>query len=103
MNENISLVSQELKIIDRNLLTLTGVSKIISFDSQEFVLESTHGPIHIWGSGLELLSLDNKDGNLRIKGKISGFNYLEKINKKKNESLLTKLFKWIPLRSYCYY
>lgn len=94
MNENISLVSQELKIIDRNILTLSGVSKIISFDSLEFVLESNHGPIHIWGNNLELISLDNKDGNLKIKGKITGINYLEKVEKKKQESLLAKLFKW---------
>ena len=93
MNEQIANMAHELKLIDRNLLSLTGVNKIVSFDSTEFILESNMGPIHIKGEGLELLNLDTHDGVIRIKGKISGFNYIEKIAKKKEESIIAKLFK----------
>lgn len=93
MNENISTLSHELKMIDRSILSLTGVIKIISFDNTEFILESNMGPIHIKGECLELLSLDNQDGLIRIKGTISGFNYIDKNMKKKEESILAKLFK----------
>ncbi|MBE6155561.1 MAG: sporulation protein YabP [Firmicutes bacterium] len=92
MNEK-NNVSHELKMIDRSILSLTGVSKIVSFDSSEFILESNMGPIHIKGEGLELLSLDTQDGVIRIKGKIIGYNYIEKLAKKKEESLIAKLFK----------
>ena len=51
------------------------------------------GAIYIKGSSLELLSLDTHDGNIRIKGKINGFDYIEKSNKRKDESFLSKLFK----------
>lgn len=88
-------ISHELKLIDRSILSLTGVNKIISFDSNEFLLESNMGLIHITGVNLELQSLDTHEGIIRIKGKISGYNYLDKQVKKKEESILTKLFKWM--------
>lgn len=93
MNEKINNISHEFKMIDRSILSLTGVSKIVSFDNSEFILESNMGPIHIKGETLELLSLDTQDGAIRIKGKINGFNYIEKIGKKKEESIIAKLFK----------
>ena len=95
MNEKINTISHELKMIDRNILTLTGVSRIVSFDHTEFILESNMGPIHIKGEGLELLSLDTQEGIIRIKGKVCGFNYIEKLSKKKDESIIAKLFKWM--------
>ena len=93
MNEKINNATHELKMIDRSILSITGVNKIVSFDNTEFILESNMGPIHIKGESLELLSLDTQDGIIRIKGKIYGFNYIEKIGKKKEESLIAKLFK----------
>ena len=93
MNEQVNSIAHELKMIDRSILSLTGVNKIVSFDSKEFILESNMGPIHIQGEGLELLTLDTHDGVIRIKGKVSGFNYIEKVTKKKEESIIAKLFK----------
>lgn len=88
-NKNIS----ELKILDRSLMSLNGVSKIVSFDSNEFIIETELGPVHITGENLELLSLDTSSGLIKIKGKINGYNYIEKIHKKKEESFISKLFK----------
>ncbi|MBE6148750.1 MAG: sporulation protein YabP [Firmicutes bacterium] len=93
MNEKMNNASHELKMIDRSILSLTGVEKIVSFDNTEFILESNMGPIHLKGENLELLTLDTQDGVIRIKGKVSGFNYIEKIAKKKEESIIAKLFK----------
>ena len=83
----------ELKIIDRSLMTLNGVMKIVSFDNTEFIIETDLGPIHITGQGLELLNLDTHEGLIKIKGKINGYNYVDKTQKKKEESLISKLFK----------
>ncbi len=85
--------SHELKIIDRREISLTGIKKITSFDSEEFLLESNMGIILIKGSNLEIMKLDTHDGNVKIKGKINGFNYLDNKEKVKEESLLSKLFK----------
>ena len=43
---------------------------------------------------LELVKLDTHDGNVRIKGKIVSYQYLDKgESKKKEESFMAKLFK----------
>lgn len=91
--EIISYGSHELKLIDRRELTLTGIKKITSFDSEEFLLDSNMGVILVKGANLEIMKLDTHDGNLKIKGKINGFTYLDSKDKPKEESLLAKLFK----------
>ncbi len=86
--------NHELKIVDRREIALTGIKKITSFDSEEFLLESTMGIILIKGSNLEIMRLDTHDGNVKIKGKINGFQYLENAKgKPKEESIISKLFK----------
>jgi len=86
--------NHEVKIIDRREIHLTGVKKITSFDHEEFLLETTMGILLLKGSGLEILKLDTHDGNVRIKGKINSYQYLENTKgKPKEESFMAKLFK----------
>ena len=93
--KNIPLVptNHEVKIIDRREIYITGVKKISSFDNEEFLLETTMGVLLLKGSGLEILKLDTHDGNVKIKGKINGYNYLDNKEKGKEESIISKLFK----------
>ena len=91
--EIIEFGSHELKLIDRREISLTENKKITSFDSEEFLLESNMGVILIKGSNLEIMKLDTHDGNVKIKGKINGFNYLDNKEKSKEESIISKLFK----------
>jgi len=93
MNDKISSISHEVKIVERNILSISGISRIISFDSTEFILESNKGAIYIKGESLELLNLNTNEGTIKIKGKVDGFNYVEKGKKSKEESFITKLFK----------
>ncbi|MCM1053292.1 MAG: sporulation protein YabP [Ruminococcus sp.] len=93
-NEDIiSFDSHELRLVDRREISLTGIKKITSFDSEEFLLESKMGIILIKGANLEIMKLDTHDGNVKIKGKINGFNYLDNKDKSKDESIIAKLFK----------
>ena len=73
----------------------TGVKKIESFDSEEFLMETTMGYLAIKGSELEIIKLDTYQGNVSIKGRIDSLMYLDNVNGKKNkdDSLLNKLFK----------
>ncbi len=93
MSDGITFGSQEVKIIDRSSISLTGINKIVSFDDEEFLMESNMGNIRLLGEALELLKLDTNEGNVKIKGKINSFTYLEGKLKSKEESMLTKLFK----------
>ncbi len=82
----------EVKVIDRSLIYLSGIDKIISFDSEEFLMESIMGIILLKGENLEIVKLDTHDGVVSIKGTINSMLY-DDGKKKEGESLLGKLFK----------
>ena len=71
--------------------------------THELKLESIIGPIHIKGSSIELISLDTGSSLIKIKGKIDSYNYIDKINKNKEESFISKLFKWHHLKFYFFF
>jgi len=85
--------SHEVKIIDRNIMSFSGIKKITSFDNEEFLMESNMGAILLKGEKLEIVKLDTHEGNVKIKGRINSFNYIESVKKNKEDSLLAKLFK----------
>ena len=88
-NYNLSITLTERK----NLL-ITGVKKIVNFDSEEFLLETIMGFLVVKGEELELVKLDTLSGNVSIKGLIKGFSYMDD-NKKEKEgnSVFNRLFK----------
>lgn len=85
--------SHEVKIIDRSNITITGVSKLVSFDDEEFLMETVMGNLRLLGSTLELSKLDTTDGIVKIKGKINSYTYIDNNSKSKESSLINKLFK----------
>ena len=85
--------NHEVKITDRNIISLSGIKRINSFDNEEFLMESNMGIILLKGEKLEIIKLDTHDGNVRIKGRLNSFTYLENHKKNKEESLISKLFK----------
>ena len=85
--------SHEIKVTDRNIISLSGIKKIESFDNEEFLMQSNMGVILLKGERLEIIKLDTHDGNVKIKGKLNSFAYIENIKKNKEESLIAKLFK----------
>lgn len=88
-----NLSNHEIKVIDRGLMTFSGIKKINSFDNEEFLMESNMGIILLKGEKLEIVKLDTHDGNVKIKGKLNSIAYVDNIKKNKDESLLAKLFK----------
>lgn len=92
MENILDSTKQEVKLIDRGIIYLTGIDKIVRFDTEEFFMESVMGPINVKGDMLEVVKLDTHDGVVSIKGKISSIVY-EDDKKKNEESFLTKLFK----------
>ena len=94
MKENIENYNQNITIIDRKTMVISGVKKLNSFDENEFFVDSVMGPLLIKGIGLELVKLDTFQGNLSIKGKINSFNYLDDNKKNKTDNIMARLFKW---------
>ena len=94
MDEAINVGSHSITINERKNLVITGVKKIDSFHSEEFLMDTTLGFLHIKGSELEIIKLDTYQGNVSIKGKIEILMYMDNgINKSKEETFLSKLFK----------
>jgi sporulation protein YabP len=85
--------NQNVKLYDRNLLEMSGINKIVSFNSDEFVLDSIMGIISIKGNSLEIIKLNTDDGNIKIKGSVDSIVYSESSKKQNKESFLTRLFK----------
>jgi sporulation protein YabP len=92
MENILDSTKQEVKLIDRGIIYLTGIDKIVRFDTEEFFMESVMGPLTVKGEGLEVVKLDTHDGVVSIKGKINSMVY-DNDSKKDSESFLTKLFK----------
>ncbi|MGN1371585.1 MAG: sporulation protein YabP [Candidatus Coprovivens sp.] len=90
--KNYDSTKHEVKVIDRSLIYLSGIDKIISFDSEEFLMESVMGIILLKGENLEIVKLDTHDGIVSIKGNINSMIY-DDGKKKDGETLLGKLFK----------
>ena len=87
-----------LSLAERKNVVVTGVKKIESFDSNEFMIDTTLGFLNIKGEELEIIKLDTYQGNVSIKGKIDSMIYLENVKHKKGkeESVISRLFKWYP-------
>ena len=93
INENIG-ITNTININERKAIYVSGVQKIESFDSEEFMMDTTLGFLHIKGSSLEIIKLDTYQGNVSIKGKIDSITYTDNATiKNKEESFLGKLFK----------
>ena len=84
--------TNNINIKDRQSISITGITKIVSFDSNEFILETELGMVGLKGRNMEIIKLDTYEGLINIKGIIDGFSYLDLQNKK--ESVITRLFKW---------
>lgn len=84
-----------LTIAERKNIIVSGVKKIESFDSGEFLMETTLGFLVIKGDELEIIKLDTYQGNVSIKGRIDSLMYLDDTTSKKDKdnSFLNKLFK----------
>ena len=92
--ESVTLIS-EIKLNDRKKVSLSGLKKLVSFDPEEFVMDTNLGPLVLKGNNLEIVKLDIIDGNLQIKGKINSLVYLDGKDSKKDNGILSKLFKWV--------
>lgn len=74
---NEPLYNQNISVKDRKQIEITGVNKIDSFDSEEFLLESILGYILIKGKDLQMTHLDTNKGIVRIHGEISDLSYID--------------------------
>lgn len=66
-----------LRLVDRKLLELSGVSNVESFDEMQISLLTNLGPLIIKGQGLHITQLNLESGKVSVIGIIDELQYLE--------------------------
>lgn len=84
---------QEVKMLNRKLLEITGVMKVESFDNEEFLLETELGFLTIRGHNLHMKHLSLEQGLVAIEGLVHSLAYLDGNAAAKSKGFLGKLFK----------
>lgn len=84
---------QEVKMLNRKLLEITGVMNVESFDNEEFLLETELGFLTIRGHNLHMKHLSLEQGLVAIEGLVHSLAYLDGNAASKSKGFLGKLFK----------
>lgn len=84
---------QEIRMLNRKVMEVTGVLNVESFDSEEFQLETECGFLSIKGSNLHIKNLNLEQGLVAIEGLVDEMAYREEGGSGKSKGLLGKLFK----------
>ena len=88
--------SQIIKISDRKEVYLTNVDNVLSFNENEFLVETPLGTLKVIGKNLSIGKMDTDKKELNIKGSIDTISYVQSSkdkSKDKKESVFAKLFK----------
>ncbi len=90
--DNTAKSGHAVSINNRNEGYLKGIIDVISFDTQEIVLESDCGGIQIKGENLHVKRLNLEKGELDIEGRVDSFSYVKSKVKKKGQ-VMNRLFR----------
>ena len=86
--------NQTIKLVNRESVEISNAKKVISFNPNEFLIESSYGNLKVLGKNLSIGRMDTDKEELCIKGYIDKIEYLGKSSKdEKKEGIFTKLFK----------
>lgn len=84
---------QEIKMLNRKQLEISGVLNVESFDSEEFLLETECGFLTVKGSNLHMKNLSLDQGLVAIEGMIDEMAYLDGGAHHKTKGIIGKLFR----------
>ena len=79
----------KLTLNQREALTLTGVTEVVSFDENAVILKTHLGTLHVLGENLVLKTLSLEGGQVAVDGHVSSLVYEEP----RPERLLRRLFR----------
>ena len=72
-----SKLPHELRLSERNHLTMTGVTEVVSFEETAVVLRTSLGMLIVQGTGLQLKTLSLDGGQVAVEGNVSSLVYEE--------------------------
>lgn len=80
-------------LVDRKLLTISGVKKVNSFDPKEVVLDTVKGSLAIKGQDLGMKNLNLDETEIEIEGQIDVFHYQTGRSKEQSKGVWERIFK----------
>lgn len=83
----------DVNMLDRKRAAVSGVKEVISFDSNEILLETTRGVLGFRGENLHVKRLTLEKGEVDLEGDINELKYTDTHSVKDAGSFLGKLFK----------
>lgn len=93
MVDPVKIKRQEIKMLNRKLLEISGVMNVESFDSEEFLLETECGFLMIKGQNLHIKNLSLEQGLVAIEGTINELAYVDSHSQEKSKNFFGKIFK----------
>lgn len=84
---------QEIKMLNRKVLEISGVINVESFDNEEFLLETECGFMAVRGQNLHIKNLSLEQGLVAIEGLVHSMSYLDAQSQGSSKGLFSKLFK----------
>ncbi len=79
---------QDLTLLDRKLLKVTGVTAVNEFDDKNVILKLADGNLLVQGTGMTVSKLNVDSGEVEIEGLVSLIRY-----QNKKENLLKRILK----------
>lgn len=79
----------KLQLSERQKLTMTGVTEVVSFDENAVVLQTPLGTLLIQGQGLQLKTLSLEGGQVAVDGTVTSLTYEEP----RQDGLFRRLFR----------
>jgi len=67
----------KLQLVERQQLTMTGVTEVVSFDDATVVLQTSLGTLVVQGQELQLKNLSLEGGQVSVSGTVSTLIYEE--------------------------
>lgn len=75
-NKDKLMISHNITLKDRKLLTVSGVTDVDSFDDVEIIAYTDAGELTVRGEQLKINRLNTETGELNVEGVISSLSYL---------------------------
>jgi hypothetical protein len=93
VEQTISNQEQRLQMLNRKKIELTGVTEVISFDTQEVVLDTVEGQLRLEGEDLHVKKLVLERGEVEIQGKVRELAYKEPKIKSTSGGRIGRIFR----------
>lgn len=69
--------AHKLTLNQRNSLTMTGVTEVVSFDENAVIVHTDLGTLTVQGQQLQLKTLSVEGGQIAVEGNVSSLHYEE--------------------------